>query len=180
MEPSANKLTLQHRFVSCVQENQTVTDYSLKFKKLAKECTFQCDCGKSVADMLLRMQSVRGILDSGIRVNIIQNIAITTFEDTVNLTVLLEPTIAPFHPASNSQAERFVQFVKNSLLAMADEPVDIEYKGGRLLSQIRKAPNSTGLSAYALMFKRCKNLTKHFVRKERNISLPKHKRDISN
>ncbi|XP_031355108.1 uncharacterized protein K02A2.6-like [Photinus pyralis] len=62
---------------------------------------------------------------------------------------------APYHPASNGQAERYVQMLKKGLRCMADEPGDLDLKLDRLLIQYRKAPNSTtGQSPAELMFGR--------------------------
>lgn len=59
-----------------------------------------------------------------------------------------------FHPASNGQAERSVQTIKNYLHCMADEPGDINLKISRLLMQLRKVPNAEGMSPYMLMLGR--------------------------
>lgn len=55
---------------------------------------------------------------------------------------------------TNGQAERFVQTIKNGLRTMTNETGDLNFKLHKFLSQNRKAPNSTGDSAYQLMFGR--------------------------
>ena len=62
---------------------------------------------------------------------------------------------APYHPATNGQAERYVQILKQKLRAMMDDPQPLNVKLARLLMQHRKCPSSTtGLSPAELMFKR--------------------------
>jgi transposase InsO family protein len=50
---------------------------------------------------------------------------------------------APYHPATNGQAERFVQIMKQSLRSMANEPGDINIKLNRFLMQYRITPHTT-------------------------------------
>lgn len=54
---------------------------------------------------------------------------------------------APGHPASNGQAERFVQEVKRALKAAIDDGGDVYAKLDRFLMQNRKTINSTGTSS---------------------------------
>jgi hypothetical protein len=62
---------------------------------------------------------------------------------------------APYHPATNGQAERFVQIMKQSLRAMATEPGDISLKLSRFLMQYRITPHTTTKRSPAeLMFGR--------------------------
>ncbi|KAG6442304.1 hypothetical protein O3G_MSEX002317 [Manduca sexta] len=62
---------------------------------------------------------------------------------------------APFHPATNGQAERYVQTFKNKLKAMAHENGSVEDKLQKFLTAYRKTQNSaTGLSPAEMMFKR--------------------------
>jgi hypothetical protein len=50
---------------------------------------------------------------------------------------------APYHPATNGQAERFVQIMKQSLRIMANEPSDVPLKLSRFLMQYRITPHTT-------------------------------------
>jgi hypothetical protein len=60
-----------------------------------------------------------------------------------------------YHPATNEQAERFVQMLKKGLRCMQNEQGDLNMKLNRLLMQYRKAPNSTTQQSPAeLMFNR--------------------------
>lgn len=62
---------------------------------------------------------------------------------------------APYHPATNGQAERYVQTVKKSLRAMQTDGGSFNLKLCRFLIQYRKMPNATtGVSPAELMFKR--------------------------
>lgn len=67
---------------------------------------------------------------------------------------IVHKTIAPYNPSSNGQAERFVQTVKNALLAMNNEKGTLDLKLYRLLIQMRQVINSSGCSAYEKMFNR--------------------------
>ncbi|XP_054263322.1 uncharacterized protein K02A2.6-like [Macrosteles quadrilineatus] len=61
---------------------------------------------------------------------------------------------APYHPATNGQAERFVQTVKKQLIAMENDGGDLHFKINHMLMSLRNATNATGSSAYELMFGR--------------------------
>lgn len=75
-----------------------------------------------------------------------------SFLSDLNITHL---TSAPYHPASNGQAERMVQNVKHSLKKMEGESGDMESKILKFLVQQRRAPHcTTGISPYEAMFGR--------------------------
>lgn len=90
LEPSLSILGLQHKFVSRLQNNETSTEFAIELQKLAKDCQFHCVCGKSVADMLLRMQFVRGLANSEVRCLLLQNKGINTFKEAVDLATAVE------------------------------------------------------------------------------------------
>lgn len=50
---------------------------------------------------------------------------------------------APYHPATNGQAERCVQSFKASIRKMVNEPGDLDLKIQRFLMQYKKTPNTT-------------------------------------
>ncbi|XP_031343692.1 uncharacterized protein K02A2.6-like [Photinus pyralis] len=79
----------------------------------------------------------------------------TEFEMFLKSNGIHHKCIAPYHPATNGQAERYVQVVKKGLRSMMNEPGDLHFKLCQLLLQYRKLPNSTtGISPAELMFKR--------------------------
>ncbi|XP_054278567.1 uncharacterized protein K02A2.6-like [Macrosteles quadrilineatus] len=77
-----------------------------------------------------------------------------TFQEFLKSCGTQHKTTAPFHPSSNGQAERFVQTVKKMLKSILDEPGTLYSKIHKVLIQLRQVPNSTGNSAYYLMFNR--------------------------
>jgi transposase InsO family protein len=50
---------------------------------------------------------------------------------------------APYHPATNGQAERFVQIMKQNLRSMENKPSDVKLKFSRFLMQYRITPHTT-------------------------------------
>ncbi|KAI5743861.1 hypothetical protein M8J77_022987 [Diaphorina citri] len=77
-----------------------------------------------------------------------------SFKKFLKKNNVIHKTIAPYHPATNGQAERYVQILKNALIAMKNEG-DIDVQLARLLLQYRKTPQtSTNVSPSVLMFGR--------------------------
>lgn len=60
--------------------------------------------------------------------------------------------IAPYHPASNGQAERYVQTVKDALKTMATTPRSLQHNLNKFLYQYRKAPHTTTNQSPAQLF----------------------------
>lgn len=58
------------------------------------------------------------------------------------MNCILHKRTAPCHPATNRQAERFVQALKQSLRAMKNEGSSKEYELAKMLLQCRKMPHS--------------------------------------
>lgn len=68
VSPKPGKLICQHRFLSrCQEANETVSQYAAELQKFIADCSFQCECGKSVADLLLCAQFIRGLNKNEIR-----------------------------------------------------------------------------------------------------------------
>jgi RNase H-like domain found in reverse transcriptase/Reverse transcriptase (RNA-dependent DNA polymerase)/Integrase zinc binding domain/Integrase core domain len=65
------------------------------------------------------------------------------FERFLKQNGIQHKTSAPYHPATNGQAERLVQTMKQSLRAMSNEPGDVQLKLTRFLFQYRVTPHAT-------------------------------------
>ncbi|RVE48634.1 hypothetical protein evm_006705 [Chilo suppressalis] len=52
---------------------------------------------------------------------------------------ITQKSIAPYHPATNGQAERYVQIIKKALRAMAEEGGDINDKLNTLKARLRRS-----------------------------------------
>ena len=62
---------------------------------------------------------------------------------------------SPYHPASNGEAERFVQTFKHTLKAAKNDPRSLNTKLARFLLAFRNTPNAiTGVLPADLFFKR--------------------------
>ena len=59
---------------------------------------------------------------------------------------------APYHPASNGAAERFVQTLKNSLKAAKANQQNVAHKLSNFLLSYRRTPNSTTMESPAKLF----------------------------
>lgn len=82
---------------------------------------------------------------------------------------------APFHPATNGQAERYVQTFKNKLKSMQNEPGTLQDKIAKFLMMYRKTPNSaTGLSPAELMFKRLYRTRIDLVKRDPTTKIEKN------
>ena len=77
----------------------------------------------------------------------------TEFHEFVKRNGIHHRTIAPYHPSSNSLAERAVQSFKRGL-KKDDSEADIETKLARFLFHHRSTPTSTGISPSELFLKR--------------------------
>lgn len=63
-------------------------------------------------------------------------------------------TIAPYHPATNGQAERTVQTIKRALRSMEGESGDLVDKLTTIKTRLRRTPGPSTQSPYQLMFGR--------------------------
>lgn len=66
---------------------ESISDFSLELKKLVAQCEFDCSCGKSTADTLLRLQFIRRRSDSEISTKLLQTNYDTTFQEVENFEI---------------------------------------------------------------------------------------------
>lgn len=79
----------------------------------------------------------------------------TEFETFLKNNGIVHKTSAPYHPATNGQAERTVQIVKKALQAVSADPGTLQDKLVEIKERLRRTPSiSTGKSPYELMFGR--------------------------
>lgn len=76
------------------------------------------------------------------------------FENFLSSNGIVHKTIAPYHPATNGQAERFVQTIKKALHKLEGESGGILHKVRTVKGLLRATPVNTGDSPYMLMFGR--------------------------
>ncbi|KAB0798063.1 hypothetical protein PPYR_09056 [Photinus pyralis] len=70
--PKPNVVVQQHRFMCRFQgATESVADFIAELRRLASTCSFKCDCGKSISDIFLRAQFIRGLRDTNIRERIL-------------------------------------------------------------------------------------------------------------
>lgn len=91
-DPKPSLCTLQHKFISRIQgTNETATDFATELKNLCTHCKFNCQlCGHSTADMLLKMQFIRGLKDTNIRTKLLQDKDNSTFKEVLSLASTIE------------------------------------------------------------------------------------------
>ncbi|CAH0380494.1 unnamed protein product [Bemisia tabaci] len=90
LSPPPNKLLEQHRFLSRLQKDtETIGEYVAALRSFLENSEFKCTCGKSIADMFLRAQFIRGIKSSFIRERLLCESELT-FERAVNMALSLE------------------------------------------------------------------------------------------
>lgn len=88
--PEPNVVIQQHRFLSRQQaEDENIARYVAELRQLAASCQFQCQCKKSIADVFLRAQFIRGIADAGIREKLLQSSEVK-FEKLVENALAIE------------------------------------------------------------------------------------------
>jgi len=90
LSPAPNKLIEQHRFLSRIQEEkESIGEYVAALRKFLTTYGSNCSCGKSVVEIFLRAQFIRGIKDSSIREKLIQERDIG-FQAAVDKALALE------------------------------------------------------------------------------------------
>jgi len=103
--PPPNVLVEQHRFLSRFQDqNESISNFVASLRKFTTTCEFNCSCGKSVSDLFLRAQFIRGLKDSGIREQLLI-LPDLTFEKAVEQSLAYEASklnnieLSKTHPA---------------------------------------------------------------------------------
>lgn len=75
--PKPNVLTEQHRFLSRLQKpDETIPQFVAALRKYTTTCEFNCphpDCQRSLSDIFLRAQFIRGLKDATIREKLLQH-----------------------------------------------------------------------------------------------------------
>jgi transposase InsO family protein len=94
------------------------------------------------------------------------------FESYLKNNGITHKTSAPYHTATNGQAERYVQTIKKSLLKIQGERGDIYMKTLRIKTYLRRTPNSCGKSPYDLMFGREVRTQLHTIFRGRSETRP--------
>lgn len=76
-----------------------------------------------------------------------------TFKDFLKMQgVRFHKRIAPYHPATNGQAERYVQTIKRALMSMGTSASNLREDINEFLQQYHKAPHSTTGQPPSLLF----------------------------
>lgn len=84
-----------------------------------------------------------------------ENNLIQEFRQFLKNNGILHKQGAPYHPATNGQAERYVQTIKNKLMASKCTPVTVHAEMSKILMAYRRAIHpATGKSPAMLMFGR--------------------------
>ena len=92
LSPKKNVLAAQHQFLSKYQkEGQSVSEFVATLRADISECEFlsSCACGASVADLFLRVQFIRGIINNNLQEQLLQSDS-TKFREMVSKPIALE------------------------------------------------------------------------------------------
>lgn len=88
ISPTINKLVSQHRLLNRVQGNESISSFVSDLQRLIVDCKFDCECGKSVSNLLLRAQFIRGLNSNSIREQLL--LEDLDFQKIVNKALVLE------------------------------------------------------------------------------------------
>lgn len=91
-EPRPSIWALQSKFISRTQQpNESIVEYATELKKLSQHCEFNCqNCNHCTANAFLTLQFIRGLQDSDIRVQLLQEKNNATFQEFINKAVTIE------------------------------------------------------------------------------------------
>ncbi|KAF2888201.1 hypothetical protein ILUMI_17972, partial [Ignelater luminosus] len=91
--PQPNECIEQHKFLSRMQAaNETIAQYTVALRKLSSTCNFVCPeptCKKSIAQVFLQAQFIRGLSDPTIREKLLQEKDLT-FGNATKIALALE------------------------------------------------------------------------------------------
>ncbi|GAA6089209.1 uncharacterized protein K02A2.6-like, partial [Tachysurus ichikawai] len=96
------------------------------------------------------------------------------FQKFMKLNGVKHITSAPYHPATNGLAERFVQTFKKAIKAMDNDSISLQHKIDNFLFMYRNATHATTGQAPAMMFLK-RNLRSRF-----DLIKPNVRRDVEN
>lgn len=100
--PKPNVVVQQHRFLSCSQKTEgNIASFLADLRKFIATCEFKCDCGRSVAEIFLRAQFIRGLRDASIREKLLQTTELT-FKKAVDIALALEASKLDNHEISGT------------------------------------------------------------------------------
>ncbi|KAB0799268.1 hypothetical protein PPYR_07148 [Photinus pyralis] len=101
--PKTNIIVEQHKFLCEYQnDSDSITEYVAKLRKYVNNCEFQCECGKSVAEIFLGAQFIRGIRDMKIKEHLLQSNTLS-FTEVIEKALALEASKINTQEISNSQ-----------------------------------------------------------------------------
>lgn len=104
--PKPNVVVQQHRFLSCSQKpEENIATYIAELRKFIATCEFKCECGRSVAEIFLRAQFIRGLRDATIREKLLQTTDLT-FKKAVDIALALEASKLDNHEISGIPTTR--------------------------------------------------------------------------
>jgi hypothetical protein len=91
MEPQPSVLARQHKFITREQYlGETVIEFSTELRKLSMDCKFNCSCGKSICDELLRLQFIKGLKDTEIKTRLLQDKDLRPFKEIIETASSIE------------------------------------------------------------------------------------------
>ncbi|KAI5085958.1 hypothetical protein C0J45_23529, partial [Silurus meridionalis] len=96
------------------------------------------------------------------------------FQKFMKLNGVKHITSAPYHPATNGLAERFVQTFKKAINAMDNDTISLQHKIDNFLFMYRNATHSTTGQTPAMMF------FKRNLRSRLDLIKPDVRRDVEN
>ena len=89
--PTPSEVAEQYKFATRLQEGESISSFQAELRRLSITCNFLCGARKkSTVSAHLRTQCIRGVRDSDIRENLLQQESKTTFDKIVKLAISIE------------------------------------------------------------------------------------------